>query len=434
MWVSEGLRLAGHIAPFRLAGRAALLLLALGLVQVLASVIFYAAIDRQTIREDHARRVAELLVVGERLHQLDPAAMPAAMTTRYLQVDTAPTPTTRPGATMPAVVEIERHILRWEPTLAGRGLALGVRRATRGRHDLVGSMQLADGAWLNFRSADISSGWPIALRATVMTLLITLASIVVAIYVLRRLMQPLRQLSEAVERSGGALPLDESGPADVRQLARSFNDLRERVSGLESERSRSFEAISHDLRTPLGRLKLAADFVGESDIAKIVSSSADEMEAMLMSLQSFLRAQHVTGEEENVDLVALIAPMLAACGDSAGLTAPAEAMIRTYREPLTLALQPLIENALQYGTRAAVTITPRGNAWRIAIADDGSGIPDELLEQILDPFFRVDSARSRNTAGFGLGIPTAHRLIERIGGKLSFANAEGGGLVARIDL
>ncbi|MET0137830.1 MAG: HAMP domain-containing sensor histidine kinase, partial [Sphingobium sp.] len=411
-------------------------LLVIGVVQVAASLLFYAAIDRQTLREDHARRVAELLVVSDRVHRLDPAATTAVMSTGHLEARLAATPAVaRPGAGRD-MRTIHSSILVWEPSLARRTLHLAVERVRHGRHDLVGSMRLGVGQWLNFRSRDISSSWPIALRATAMTLLITLLCIGAGLGALRFLTTPLRALSDAADAigQGRAVTVEDGGSADMRTLARSMNAMRDRISGLESDQARSFEAISHDLRTPLTRLKIAADFVADSDIARLVASSADEMEALLMSLQNYLRAQHLTARPEPVDLTAALGDLLDGLDGDTSLAAPSVAMVTTWREPILLALRPLIDNALHYGHRARVAILhEKDGPWRITIADDGPGIPERYFAAILDPFFRLQEERARDTDGFGLGIPTAHLLLDRFGGRLDFANAsEDGGLIVTV--
>jgi two-component system osmolarity sensor histidine kinase EnvZ len=430
----DGRKLFARFGTRRLAGYALLLLFAVGIVQVVASLLFYEAIDRQTVREDHARRVAELLVVSDRLYSIDPAITARIMSTRHLEVTVTPAPAIARQGTANDAREISHHILDWEPVLGGRQLAIDVARGKFGKRDLVGSMRLQDGAWLNFRSIDISSGWPIALRAAAITLVITLLSMAIAAYALRRLMAPLRWLEDAADAMdhGRMVPVREGGPADLRHLARSFNDMQTRISGLVDDQAKSFEAISHDLRTPLSRLKLAADFVSDSDVAKIVGSSADEMEALLASLQRFLRAEHLEAEAEPIDIVAETRSVIAAHAGAVMLVAPDAVMLTSYREPLLLALDALIENALAYGREAQVTIASDGDDWIIAVADDGPGIPQEYFGRILDPFFRLDTSRPRDTAGFGLGIPTAHRLLTRFGGALSFANRAEGGLIARI--
>ncbi|MCE7798246.1 ATP-binding protein [Sphingobium sufflavum] len=440
--MKPGARRAAMLARLRsrqLAAWAAALLLAIGAVQVAASLLFYAAIDRQTLREDHARRVAELMVVGDRVHRLDPGGIGKVMTTGHLEVRLSATPAVSAPAKASAIVEIRQSILVWEPSLAARTFYLNMERGSPGRHDLVGSMQLERGQWLNFRSRDITSSWPIALRATAMTLLITLLCIGAGVIGLRFLTTPLRALSDAADAigQGRTVAMAESGPADLRTLARSMNDMQARITGLVSDQAKSFEAISHDLRTPLTRLKIAADFVSDSDIARLVASSADEMEALLLSLQNYLRAQHLTARPEEVDLTAAVRGLLAEFEGETHLTAPGAAIARTWREPLMLALRALVDNALHYGTRARVAIerAPAGVEadWQVVIADDGPGIAEAFFGTILDPFVRLDEERARDTDGFGLGIPTAHRLLQRFGGALSFANAgPEGGLVVRV--
>jgi signal transduction histidine kinase len=424
-----------QIGSHRQIGYATLLLLVVGLVQVAASLLFYEAIDRQAMRDDHARRVAELLVVSDRVHRFNPAVTAATMSTRHLDAAITAHPAIRRPGTAPEIAEIYAHIVDWEPGIAQRRLMLDSERDRKGQRHLVGSMQLTNGAWLNFRSRDISTGWPIVLRATMMTLLITLICIVAGVFALNILTKPLRRLSEAVATigEGHLAPVEESGPSDLRSLARSFNDMQARIAGLVEDQARSFEAISHDLRTPLSRLKLASDFVAEGDVARIVSSSADEMEMMLMSLQRFLRAQHLEAEPEPIDLAEMLRVLLAPHEEAdTSLVLTGHPQIMTVREPLMLALEALIENALQYGDAARIAVMPERDRWRIEIADDGPGIAEDYFEAILDPFFRLDSARMRNTAGFGLGIPTAHRLLQRFGGALSFRNGENGGLVVSV--
>lgn len=415
----------------RLVVYAMLLFLLIALAQVTASLTFYEAIHRDALHEDHARRVAELLVVSDRLHRQDPALTAPIMSSRYLDARVSARPSVaKPGETA-AVSRIHRHIVEWEPALGTHPLTLDIVRGDRGGRDLVGSMRLEGGSWLNFRSRNLSAGWPIVLRATSVTLGLTLLCVVLGLCGLHWLTRPLRRLSEALSHltNGDTTPMDERGPAEVRSLVRSFNAMRTRICDLEENQSRSFEAISHDLRTPISRLVIAADFVPDNDISRIVRSSAEEMEAMLMSLQSFLRAQHLESVAEDLDLVPLVADVLRPFGSVIVLDAPATVPVTSFREPLVLALRPLVENALQYGTRAWVTIRSDGDDWRIEIADDGPGIPEEDFEAVLDPFFRGDAARARDTRGFGLGIPTAHCLLTRFGGALHLRRGATGGTV-----
>ncbi|QAY79223.1 HAMP domain-containing histidine kinase [Sphingosinicella sp. BN140058] len=421
-----------RLMPPRLIGRVGLVILALALLQVTASLVFYRVIDRHTARADHARRAAELLVVSHRLELVGKERVSRLMTTRHLAVSVDQTPLVpRPGS---AVEEIRQEILRWEPELAARRLHLDSER-TGGREHLVGSMQLADRKWLNFRSANLSARWPIAVKAATITLLLTLVCLMAVLYTLRLMGAPLRRLAEATERigEGARVSFSETGPRDVRNLSRAFNQMQERLARMVTDQASAFEAISHDLRTPLSRIKVAADFVEAEDIRTMIADSSDEMEAMLSSLQRFLRAQHVTGEAAPIALPELAAALRERWGEELTVETP-RATIVTYREPLEMALDPLIENALQYGGRATLSFRHDADGWLAELHDSGPGIPDPHLADVLTPFFRLDEARARNTAGFGLGIPTAHRLLLRFGGALEFENRKEGGLVARIRL
>lgn len=417
----------------RLSVYAAALFLAIGTIQLVASLLFYQAIDHQTLRQDHARRVAEMLVVSLRVYERDAAVTAAVMTSRHLEAAVAAAPqVARPPATE-ELRQIARQIVGWEPSLADRALHLEIK-PTRARRDLVGSMRLADGRWLNFRSRDISSMWPVALRAGWMTAITTLACLILGLFALRIILRPLRVLSQAAEviGHGGRVDIREAGPADLSNLAHAMNEMQDRIARLLEDQARSFEAISHDLRTPLSRQKLAAELIADPEIGGIVKDSADEMEAMLGSLQQYLRAQHLVAEAEDFDLVAVLGQAAHACSGEVRLEVAGRLMVRSYREPLLLALQTLFDNACRYGRAAEVAVaTERGEVF-VTIRDHGPGIPAEHFEDVLSPFFRLDEARGRTTSGFGLGIPTAHRLLRRFGGTLTFANAAEGGLVVRV--
>ncbi len=427
--------MVGYRSP-RLSAYAAVLFVALGIVQLVASLLFYRAIDETTLRADHARRVAELLVVSDRVFRIDAGSTAAVMGSRHLDVSLAAAPTVGHPQRGDELHKIAGLIVGWEPTLAKKPLHLAIKPMGRGRRDLIGSMELAPGRWLNFRSRDISSPWPIALRAGWMTLVAALASLVLGLLALRLLTQPLRRLSEAAGAigEGRRVTIREGGPTDLRNLAHAMNDMQDRIARLLEDQARSFEAISHDLRTPLARQKIAAEMIDDPEMAEILGESVNEMEAMLQSLQQYLRAQHLPAEREAIDLIALLRSLTAPYADQARLIAPDAAVLETFHEPVSLALRAIIDNAAQYGTRFEVEVERRGGDWIVSVTDDGPGIPAKHFEDVLAPFFRLDEARGRTTKGFGLGIPTAHRLLTRFGGDLSFGNAAERGLIVRLRL
>lgn len=418
----------------RLAVLAAVVFLALCVAQLIGSLLFYQSIDRQTIRADHARRIAELIVVSDRIHTLQPNLAAPIMTTGHLKAEFSLEPAVRGMADSESLRRIARQVIEWEPGLASRPLHLATADTSGGKSDLVGSVRLADGKWLNFRSRDITSMWPIALRASVLMLCTALACIAIGLILLRLLTNPLRRLTQAADAIGHGqrVEIRESGPEDLRNLAHSMNVMQERIARLLEDQARSFEAISHDFRTPLSRQQIAADLIEDPEISEIMQTSIDEMEGLLASLQGYLRAQHLSSEAEKVDLGELVAGVIAPYEDRARLTGAGKAVVESFPEPLALATGALVENAIRFGGRAEVALRHEGADWFIDVEDTGPGIPPSHFEDVLTPFFRLDEARTRDTPGFGLGIPTAHRLMMRFGGQLSFATSPCGGLIARI--
>lgn len=418
----------------RFAFHIAIVFLALGLVQLAGSLVFYQIIDRQTLRDDHARRVAELLVVGERMYAIAPRETAENMSTRYLLAEVSDAPTISSPADDDMLADIADRIVAWEPSLAERPLHLATVAIDGQGRNLAGSLQLADGRWFNFQSRDIASMWPVAWRAMILTMLLAAAFMCIGLIALHRISKPLRRLTDAAEiiGQGQQIEISETGPKDLRDLAHAMNIMQDRVARLLRDQAAAFEAIGHDLRTPLSRQMVVAGLIDDEELSQLLKDSIDEMTELLDSLQLFLRVQHLTCESETIELAAFLRAELSGFGDAITTVAPDHSVVRTFREPLTLALRALIENALQYAEKAVVTLHEHEGDWVIDISDNGPGLAEKHFEPVLEPFFRVDEARQRNTKGFGLGIPTVHRLMMRFNGGLSFSSPEKGGLTVRL--
>lgn len=419
--------------PGSFVARSILVVVAVVVVQLLASVAFYQAIDRQTLREDHARRIAEFLVVGDRVSLLE-ADLHDVMTSRYLEASIAAQQPTWPERRDRNAEAIEGYVRLWEPSLAGRPMRLWTENSAGGRHDLVGAMALKDGRWLTFRSSDFPRSWPIALRAVATTLVFSLACVALGAWALRQLGAPLRRLAQAARRigKGPAVLVTPEGPPELADLGRAFNDMQGRITALIEDEARAMEALSHDLRTPLSRLKLASDLIGPQDVRGLVSDNVDELEEMLRSLSAWLRAQHQPSTTEETDLAALVQQVLARWPKAARYEGPSTLVFHAHRGPLEQALVQLVDNAVRHGGSATVRLATVDDAPLITVLDDGPGLSPESLARVYEPFFRGDPARARDTAGFGLGIPTADRLLRRFGGSLSIANRDSGGLEAKV--
>ncbi|MET0339256.1 MAG: ATP-binding protein [Caulobacter sp.] len=419
--------------PGSFVARSILVVVAVVVVQLLASVAFYQAIDRQTLREDHARRIAEFLVVGDRVSGLD-ADLHDVMTSRYLEASVRDQQPAWPERRDRNAEAIEGYVRLWEPSLAGRPLRLWTEASPGGRHDLIGAMALKDGRWLTFRSSDFPRSWPIALRAVATTLVFSLACVALGAWALRQMGAPLRRLAQAARRvgQGPAVVVTPEGPPELADLGRAFNDMQGRITTLIEDEARAMEALSHDLRTPLSRLKLASDLIGPADVRGLVSDNVDELEEMLRSLSAWLRAQHQPSTAEETDLAALVQQVLARWPKTARYEGPATLVTHAHRGPLEQALVQLVDNAVRHGGGATVRLEMADDAPLLTVLDDGPGLSAESLARVYEPFFRGDPARARDTAGFGLGIPTADRLLRRFGGTLSIANRDGGGLEAQV--
>lgn len=419
-------------------GRSIWVVVAIVLLQLCASVAFYSAIDRQTLREDHARRIGELLVVGQRVAKLNQADFDKVMTSHYMEAEVVALPPEGPPLTRVQMAEakaIADYVRQWEPILAERPLRLWSESRPEGGRDLVGVMGLEDGRWLNFRSRNFPRPWPIALRAVATTLVFSLACVALGAYALRQLGEPLRRLTEASRHVGAAppSPVVVEGPNDIVELGRAFNDMQRRIAGLIEDQAKAMEALSHDLRTPLARMTLAADYIEPEDIKALMADNVGELDAMLKSLAEWLRAQHSASTAEVVDLPALIQGVTVRWPDAVRYEGAKSLEVTTHRGPLEQALIRLIDNAVRFGGQAKVRLVEDGGDGPvIEVLDQGPGLTADAMARIYEPFFRGDAARARDTGGFGLGIPTAERLIKRFGGRLVIGNREGGGVSAKV--
>ena len=301
------------------------------------------------------------------------------------------------------------------------------------------AIELPEGPWLAFTTSLPDTGpvtsWQFILSMTAMAVVI----LVVSIWVVRRVTMPLSTLAEAAERLGRDLhapPLPAIGTIEMRQAARAFNEMQDRLRNLIDNRTRLLAAISHDLRTPLTLLRLRAENAAEEDRDKMIASIT-AMDAMIDASLKFARGEAMGGRRRPVDLAALVASIVDDMAD-AGLPvtmAPAEELIYDCdAEALKRAVTNLLDNAIKYGKSAHLRIEETPDSVAIIVEDEGPGIPEAELTQVLQPFYRLDPSRSADTGGIGLGLAIALSVAEAHGGKLTLSNRPEGGLRAAIVL
>jgi signal transduction histidine kinase len=257
---------------------------------------------------------------------------------------------------------------------------------------------------------------------------------------IRRLTAPLRTLARAAERLGrdvNAPPLEERGAADVRQTLRAFNEMQARIQRFIEDRTRMIAAISHDLRTPITRLRLRAEFVEDAEQQAKMLADLDAMETMIRATLGFAREEANQEPRCDLDLVALLR---AICEDSPGACLTVEpagtGTLTINGQPVALrrGFGNLIDNAVKYGHRARVRLSNGGDGAIVEIDDDGPGLPEEELERVFKPFYRVEQSRSRDTGGTGLGLSVARTVFRAHGGDVVLSNLSGGGLRATVTL
>jgi signal transduction histidine kinase len=231
--------------------------------------------------------------------------------------------------------------------------------------------------------------------------------------------------------------MPEVGPREVRQAARAFNDMQEKLRRLIENRTRMLAAISHDLRTPITLLRLRAELIeGEEDRRKTLST-LDEMEKMIAATLAFARDDAETETRKVVDLAALVDAICTDLADAGGevtCEAPEHLAYECAPTAMRRALTNLVDNALKYGKRATVRLAAESSHVVVTIEDEGPGIPENRLEDVFAPFVRVEESRNAETGGVGLGLSVARSVVHAHGGEISLENLDERGLRVRLIL
>lgn len=252
------------------------------------------------------------------------------------------------------------------------------------------------------------------------------------------LSRPINQMAQAAKELGESLeraPLDAPrGPLEIRQASAVFNQMQAQLKLQIAERNRFLAAVSHDLRTPITRLKLRAEKIAAQDLREDIRGDIREMTAMIDATLDYLRGDGKPEEPCLLDVSALVYSLAENAGER-GEVVTVEGSAQPIMVPpmaLQRCLNNLIENALRYGNRADIKLDDASDKLIISIQDAGNGIPEEQLEAVFAPFYRLDQSRSRHTGGVGLGLSIARDIAQKLGGGLSLMNAPEGGLIAAL--
>jgi signal transduction histidine kinase len=260
-----------------------------------------------------------------------------------------------------------------------------------------------------------------------------------AIIVIHELGAPLRGLARVADQIGSLTPVQVvvAGPREVRKVAKTLNAMQARIAQLVADRTQALAAVSHDLRTPISRMRLQADDLPDLKVRQSMIESLDDMEHMVASILTYLGGETDVEQARPVDLAQLLitqAEAAADAGHSVRYEGPEHARVIMRALGIKRACNNLIGNAITYGGNATVRLTLLPGAAKVQVDDDGPGIPEPDLRRALEPFCRLDPARGGEPGGVGLGLSIASQAAAREGGSLTLANRAEGGLRAEMVL
>ncbi len=303
---------------------------------------------------------------------------------------------------------------------------------------------LPDGHWLIVEGRELQgwsgeSAWVLIgdylLRVYVLRII---AVLLVCLIAVRLCLRPLQRLSDAAHGLGRNLaqpPLPLDGPHEVRQAAQAFNAMQQRLVGMIHDKAYFLAAVSHDLRTPLTRMRLRLERLPEGTDKDRLRQNVAQMDGMIGQVLDYLQA----GEQQNLQVVALERLVSRVCADlgSADEPLPVQGSVGAVDVDALMmqrCLQNLITNALRYGREVSIRLEREAGWVHVHVEDRGPGIEPAQLASIVEPFVRGEGSRNRAHGGYGLGLSIAQRIAASHGGRLTLTNREGGGLQATVSL
>ena len=337
------------------------------------------------------------------------------------------------------------HLLQHGPTRGVQGpmhgpFGGGMHSFAQAGISFVSQIRLHDGmlVTVDARQADQSAGWPYRMLLSLAVLLT--AVVVLSLVAVRWATRPLNALADAADELGRNIhrpPMDESGPIEVVRAARAFNTMQLRITAYLRERTSVLAAMSHDLKTPVTRLRLRAELLTDPELQLKFTRDLEELEAMVAATLDFLHGTAGSEAAQPVDMTALLETLQADLSETGSQISITGQALRPYvGQPTALkrCVRNLAENAVKYGKSVSIEVDDNEERLRILVRDEGPGIPPAELDRVFEPFYRVEGSRNRDTGGTGLGLTIAKSIAQSQGGELTLENRRGGGLEARLTL
>ena len=346
----------------------------------------------------------------------------------------------------------DARTLEFEPpagTMFGRGHAAShigqsapnaMRTYPRLTASVVAQVRLEDGSWATFDSQLQPEAWTWPYRALLSGFILLLAVVLLAVIGVRWVTRPLKNFALAATELGKNIdrpPVPETGPQEVVQAARALNEMQARLSRYLHDRTRILAAMSHDLKTPITRMRLRAELLDEESVRDKFTRDLTELETMVSGTLDFMRGLETSESLQPIDMNALLESIqddAQELGQSVEVTGSATRPYLGRPTAMKRCLSNLLENAIKYGGAAQVRVIQLPASLHIVVSDEGPGVPEQELERLFDPFYRLESSRNRDHGGTGLGLTIARGIAEQHGGSLILKNGLKSGLECHLDL
>jgi len=434
-----------RVLPRGMVARLALVLVAALAIEFAGNLFLDEWRERGLLTDQRTHRIAEQLANADQVAaQVDRQRRPSVMADMAIEgmtLNWVPgTVITDSRTAHPQLVRMHDQLLTLAPTLVGRDLRLSlIPSDDRGERDLLGALRIADGSFVTFRVRPFLGSPPSPAMTRLLHLLLIAAVLGAALLMMRALVSPLRKLAELADATGrGAAPdgaVDETvdGPWEVRRVATAFAEMQARLLQASEEHTKALIAVSHDLRTPIQRLRLRTALLKDDEPREAMSADLADMEKFIASVVGFMQCG---AEEEDrlIDVAAIVMTIVDNAADTGAeirYEGPDELLIRLKPLALKRALGNLVDNACRHASHVRVTMR-RGNPIVLSVDDDGPGIPADQRDEAFVPYRRLNAQPGNGNSGLGLAI--ARKAAAQFNGSILLEQSEMGGLAAQITI
>ncbi|PPD15818.1 MAG: hypothetical protein CTY25_04750 [Methylobacterium sp.] len=422
-----------------------LMLIGVGIVHVASLSAYQHALDREMSVANESRLADRLLTIRRSVMRVVPAERETVahdLSGGPVEAHWSASERARPGGPGADVWEGMRARLReLGPDLTDQDILIGAnRKSDSDPHLALISLRLPDDSWVNVtifapdaRPQSVHGTW-------ISTSLMALGVAAISVLVIGWMTTPLRRFAAAARElyhGTDRVEVPESGPREIRDAAIAFNDMQARIRKLVTTRTQTLAAVSHDLKTPLTRMRLRAEALGDTPQAAGLVADIRDMERMLDQTLAHLRGDRKDEDIRPLDLAALLATLVDDATDRGATAILGEAgPLVIEGRPLALkrAFANLIDNAIKYGGAVAIACDDTPTLVRVVLSDGGPGIPEARMAEMFEPFTRMEPSRSPETGGYGLGLSIARDIVEGHGGTIRLENRAAGGLAVTVDL